>query len=235
MSFPQKFEPVCIEARTSGEPVYVFFGGISAGINMPAYEFYRASRILDCNKIFVRDNFQAWYQLGLPSISTDVFGTAAHLRALLEDLRATEVTFVGNSMGGFAAIAVCALLGRGRAVAFAPQTFISPLLRIRHRDGRWMKEINRACLKSMFRPRAWDLRKLIGSSKHRLDVTIFVSRRESLDLVHADHLQGFAGVKTHGFDEGGHGIVKLLRDKGLLPAIMAGEYRPDVQVGARAA
>lgn len=225
MSALSNLEPVCVEASRPGEQVYVFFGGISAGINMPVYEFYRASRILDCNKIFVRDTFQAWYQLGLPSISADLFGTAEHLRELLADLRAPDVTFVGNSMGGFAAIAVCALLGRGRVVAFAPQTFISPWLRLKNRDGRWMKEINRACLRSMFKRRIWDLRKLLLSTPAAPDISLFVSRRESLDLLHADHLRGLGEVKVFGFDEGGHGIVKLLRDKGLLPVIMAGDYR----------
>jgi pimeloyl-ACP methyl ester carboxylesterase len=225
MSLCETFEPICVESRAPGEPLYVFFGGISAGINMPPYEFYSASRILDCNKIFVRDSFQAWYQMGLPSISGNIFETAEHLRGMLAQLGAEDVTFVGNSMGGFAAIAICALLGRGRAVAFAPQAFISPWLRLKHRDGRWMGEINRACLRSVFRRRIWDLRKLLRSAPGKPSISVFVSRRDRMDSVHANHLAGLANVKIFGFDEGGHGIVKLLRDKGLLPSIMTGKYQ----------
>ena len=60
--------------------LYIFFGGIVAGIGIPVFEFYNASKILDENKIFARDFSQCWYQNGLLEISQDIQSTADYLK-----------------------------------------------------------------------------------------------------------------------------------------------------------
>ena len=141
-------QPIEIELSENGENLYVFFGGIAAGIAMPPLEFYNASKIIDEHKIFIRDFSQCWYQDGICSARNDIFSSARKLAELIEEIEPLKVYFVGNSMGGYAAILFSCLIGAGEVVAFAPQTFISPFLRMRHGDRRWSKQVLRAYRKS---------------------------------------------------------------------------------------
>lgn len=217
-------EAIEIDLSKSGENLYVFFGGIAAGIAMPVFEFYNSSEIIEHHKIFLRDFSQCWYQDGLPSIGKDVYSTAKRLRNEIEIINPKKVYFVGNSMGGYAAILFSNLIGYGEVIAFAPQTFISPLLRIRHRDNRWKMQILNTYRKSFFKRKVWDLRALLARSNHRDKISVFVSKADKLDHIHAFHISGIERVCIHELEDGGHEVVKLLRDQGKLPAIMSGQY-----------
>lgn len=211
-----------------GAPVsstlYIFFGGMAAGIAMPPFEFYRAARIVDDNKLFLRDFAQCWYHAGLPGYSRDLSSTADYLRRRIGELGARRVVFVGNSMGGYAAMLFAARLGFGEVIAFAPQTFVSPRLRFRHRDRRWPRQIAKLRWLGLSRERAWDLRPLLARCDERLRVSVFVSPEDRLDLVHARHIQDLPCVTTHVVAGGGHDLVRVLRDDGSLPGIMLGTH-----------
>ena len=217
-------KPITIQMSNNGKNLYIFFGGIAAGIAMPVFEFYNASKIIDDHKVFLRDFSQCWYQGGLPSISKDIYSTAKYLRSQIDDIKPEKVYFVGNSMGGYAAILFANLIGVGEAIAFAPQTFISPLLRLKYRDKRWKKQILNTYIRSFFKRKAWNLRPLLMNSNKINKISIFVSKLDKLDCIHANHISDIEGVKIYEFEDGGHSIVKLLRDEGKLPAIMSGTY-----------
>ena len=216
--------PIETKLSDKGSNLYIFFGGIAAGIAMPPFEFYKAAEILDEHKIFIRDFKQNWYQTGLPSITKDAHSTALLISKKIEDIKPNKVYFVGNSMGGYAAILFAHLIGKGEVIAFAPQTFISPKLRLKHNDYRWLKQIFNTYLKCLFKPKVFDLKALTNARESNVKVSIFVSKSDALDFIHAEHLNGTKGVVIHTFDSGGHGVVKLLRDDGKLPEIMLGKY-----------
>jgi len=207
--------------------LYVFFGGMAAGIAMPPFEFYRAARIVRDNKMFLRDFAQCWYHAGLSGYSRDLSSTEAYLRRRVDELGAERVVFVGNSMGGYAAMLFAARLGFGEVVAFAPQTFVSPRLRLRHRDRRWPRQIARLWWRGLFREKAWDLRPLLAQSGGKVRVSVFVSPDDRLDLLHARHIQDLPGVTVHMVAGGGHDLVRVLRDDGSLPGIMLGVHGGD--------
>lgn len=217
-------KPVEVELSATGSRLYIFFGGIAAQIAMPPFEFYASSRILDENKIFIRDFAQCWYQDGLPGIGSDIDATAGYLDERINEIKPEKTFFVGNSMGGYAAILFASLTGKGEAVAFAPQTFVSPSLRIRHLDYRWPRQILRTYRKSFRKTHVWDLRPLLLRREGVQKISIFVSKGHRLDHIHAAHVRQIAGVKICEFESGGHGVVKVLRDEGKLPAIMSGTY-----------
>jgi len=222
MNFMEK--SVEIELSESGSNLYVFFGGIAAGIAMPVFEFYNASKILDDHKIFIRDLDQCWYQNGLQSISNNVYSTAEYIKNQIKCINARRVFFVGNSMGGYAAILFSCFVRGVDVIAFAPQTFISPNLLLKHRDLRWGKQILKTYKKSLLKRKVLDLRPLLLCSGYEKKISVFVSKEDRLDCNHASHIKGIQGVNIYEFSGGGHGIVKSLRDQGLLPAIMTGAY-----------
>lgn len=204
--------------------LYIFFGGMAAGIAMPPFEFYRAGQIVQENKLFLRDFAQCWYHRGLSGYSRDIPSTLAYLRQRVAASGAQRVVLVGNSMGGYAAMLFAARLGFGEAIAFAPQTFLSPRLRRRHGDRRWPRQIARLWWKGLFAERQWDLRPLLAAADGRQKFSVFVSLDDRLDLAHARHIEGVPGVTVHAITGGGHDLVRQLRDHGSLPSIMLGTY-----------
>jgi pimeloyl-ACP methyl ester carboxylesterase len=219
-----KNKSVEIDLSANGSNLYIFFGGIAARIAMPRFEFYNSAKIMDENKIFIRDFAQCWYQDGLPGISKDINGTARYIQRQMDEVKPEKTFFVGNSMGGYAAILFASLIGNGEVVAFAPQTFISPVLRLKHKDFRWKKQIYTTYRKSLFKRKVWNLKPLLLRSERSLKVSIYVSKEDQLDQIHASHISNIQGVNLYEFKSGGHEVVKLLRDEGILPAIMSGTY-----------
>ncbi len=202
--------------------LYVFFGGMAAGIVIPRFEFYNASRIVDEHKIFVRDFGRCWYHAGLAGVSRNIDATAVYLRRRIREIAPRRTVFVGNSMGGYAAMLFAALLGEAEVIAFAPQTFLSPWLRWHHRDDRWRPQIRRMWRQGLMRPRFWDLKPLLMRRRSRLGISVYVSDKDRLDLVHAERIRDVPGVHIHTFAEGGHDVVRHLRDAGQLARIMSG-------------
>jgi pimeloyl-ACP methyl ester carboxylesterase len=213
-------DPILEEPVKGSQKLFIIFGGKGSRIAMPPFEFYQASKILDENRVFVRCFKQSWYHGGLPGISKDVEGTRRYLAEIIDRYAPEETVMVGNSMGGFAAILFAALIGDSRAVAFAPQTFISPRLRWKHRDRRWKGLIYRTYMRTLFSERWFDLAALPESGHWRAD--IHYASTHVLDSIHAQHLANRDHITLHEHAEGGHRLVKVLRDTGQLPKILLG-------------
>lgn len=213
-----------IDLADGGNILYIFFGGISAGITMPPFEFYKASKILNHHKIFVRDFKQAWYHRGLLGETEDILSTAAFLKKHINAIGPDKVYFVGNSMGGFAAILFSALIGIGEVIAFSPQTFISPFLRLRHLDYRWHRQIINTYYLSLSKAKFFDLNKLLMESDKEVQASVYVSKNCRLDYLHALHIEDVPGITLYRFDDDSHDLVRLLRDQGKLVDIMSGTY-----------
>lgn len=210
--------------------LYFIFGGIAAEIGMPPFEFYNASRILTENKIFLRDFTQSWYQNGLPGLGRNVFEIAEYLAEKIRQVNPVEVCFVGNSMGGFAAILFATLIGSGTAIAFAPQTFISPIGKLRHIDLRWPKQIFSTYFTTLSKRHVWDLKALLAANQNTPKIEVHVSTKDRLDLMHARRLRGVSGTTIHEYDVGGHALVRHLRDAGKLAGILQGHRQAGLDV-----
>jgi pimeloyl-ACP methyl ester carboxylesterase len=199
--------------------LYIFFGGMAGAIGMPPFEFYRVSGVLPFSRIFLRDLHQAWYLRGLPSLASDVTGVGEYLANKITTSGAAEVYFVGNSMGGFAALLFCAMLKHGKVIAFAPQTFISKEKRRKHGDHRWSQRI----AKLHAERRALDIQDLhpwISDRFPDIEASLYVSTCDALDVQHADRLAQFRNITIHYIPTGGHRVVSALRDRGLLNDIL---------------
>lgn len=212
------------EFRESASDLYIFFGGIAAGIAMPPFEFFNAAKILNENKIFIRDFSQCWYHSGLPGISVDIDTTAKFLWQEVHSINPRKVVFIGNSMGGYAAILFACLTGLGDAIAFAPQTFISPILRLRYGDRRWKRQIFNMYARCCLKRKVWDLKAPLLELGDGRKIDIYYSRDDRLDSVHAERLKKLDGVSVHCVANGGHGVVRTLRDEGKLAEIISGKY-----------
>jgi len=209
------------EKTEKSERLYIFFGGINNQLGIPPFEFYKSSKILSDSKIFIRDLKQAWYQAGLLKSCRNIKEIQEFLQKEISDFNPKELFFIGNSMGGYAAILFAALIGKGKVIAFAPQTFICLPKRIFCSENRWRRQVYKTYLKSFLKPHIYDLNELLSRrQKSEVKIEIFVSSKAKLDIVHSDNIKEFSNVKVHVLDFGGHGVVKRLRDSGQLEEIL---------------
>lgn len=211
--------PISEDLVPGSRKLFLFFGGIAGAIGMPPFEFYRASQILDCSKVFFRDPSQSWYQRGLPGIGTDAFAIGEYLTKKIEESGVSEVIFVGNSMGGYAALLFCSMLGYGKVIAFVPQTFVCTEKRLKHGDRRWPNQIA-AVHKTRAASDIYDLRPWIQSRFPEMQANVYVSTSDVLDMRHANELVDFSNINIHYFPDAGHGLVTKLRDDGVLAQIL---------------
>lgn len=207
--------------RTGSSVLLVSFGGIRAGTGLPGFEFRRMLSAHPCDQVFVRDLEQAWYQRGSRPEARSVPELAGWLRRFIEDGGYTRVVFVGNSMGGYAAILFGAMLDVDHALAIAPQTFVQWRRRILYRDPRWRRQVLRLHLATRSHRRYRDL---VATLRHhrpqRLSVEVHYAPNDLLDRVHATYLAERWPIDLREHPNGGHQVVKHLRDTGELDAIL---------------
>src|SRR5215469_9069707 len=86
--------------------VCVAFGGIAQGLGTPVFEFMRTLSMAGVSSLFVKDPSQGWYQRPIEGLGESPAQMASNLGEMLKrNFPGKRVVAVGNSMGGFAAIA----------------------------------------------------------------------------------------------------------------------------------
>lgn len=221
-----------IEVRPNVKSTMFMFGGIAGGFDIPPFEFRSITASLNVNRVFFRDLGQCWYQdrvrdglfSGLPIDQKDLL---QHL------LRHTHSVFLGNSMGAYAAIYFGSGLGADRTIAFAPQTFIGPLQRLRKRDYRWQRELLRMYLKFGLWNSSYDLRQHLKSMSYSSPIDMYVGELDGLDLEHAKRLSSFAHVRVNQVAGAKHGAVRALRDAGKLRLLLEKGLMPRVSPASK--
>ena len=212
--------PIAIDFSSKNRSLLIAFGGIAGKMGVTPFEFFNMSRGFNVNRIYVRDLAQVWYHVGLPGIADDIDGVVSFLREKISQSHVNKVILVGNSMGGYAAILFGILLDADIVHAFSPQTFIDRRNRFRYFDRRWRKQ-----MKNTYRladKKYFDLRSLFHGSQVKLKCkfNIFYSNAHRLDRIHAGRLRSQPNVNLHAFEDGGHRLVKHLRDTGKLNKII---------------
>jgi len=208
------------ELVAGSEDLYFLFSGFVGRMGLPLFEFVKSAQILQDNKIFFRDVSQSWYQCGLPGVGAHIHAITDFIRKKAEEIHPRNIYFVGNSMGGFAAILFGGLFGQGKVIAFSPQTFICPSKLILYKDTRNRKQKIAACLKSLFKPHVHDLKKVLRHPSPHLNIKIYVSAENRIDWAHAQNVRAYENVTIKPFPICQHDLVKFLRDQRLLPGIL---------------
>jgi hypothetical protein len=200
------------------------FGGIAGGLWLP-FEFVNSTAPLGVKTVFVRDVMQSWYHRGVVGVGDDIDSVARHLADLARDSGAERTVAVGNSAGGYAALLFGRLAELDEAHAFSPQAFVSPSLRQVHADHRWEPELSDLRHSGRLHPGYADLRHVL-SDPGRTSFHVYYSAAEPLDVAHAEHLAGLDGVTLHVFENGGHMLIKSLRDSGRLQSMLESALSP---------
>jgi hypothetical protein len=211
---------VVVDIGLESKTLLVLFGGIAGGVSIPVFEFFRVSEGYPSQRVFLRDPRRSWYQLGIPGVGD----SAAAVKGLLDETivrsGAERIVMAGASAGGYAALLFGAWCGADETIAFSPQTFIDADNRQLSGDNRWQEQIDALHASAGSRDVFLDLLTVLpyhsGKTRHH----IHVSTDDQLDMIHAQHLAGCPGVDVIQHADGGHRLVKTLRDRGLLKPLM---------------
>jgi len=198
----------------------VSFGGIRAGMGMPIFEFYNSFDSFQCDKIFIKDEKQCWYQKGINDSIPTIGAVEQYLREIIAGY--DKVCFTGNSMGGYAALYFGKILNVHKVIAFSPQSFIERKKRWIYRDRRWALEIENCYQSPNLCRTSLDLKVFFKRNKCDFPghMEIYYSNNDRLD----ERMARFKYIKLISFDYGDHGLVRNLKENGDLVEILENAF-----------
>ena len=209
-----------VENAAASGTTFVLFGGIAQGFAIPPFEFRRMMAEVPATKIYVRDVAQGWYQHAVQGRQADTRRLFQGLPDVDRRLAGQRLVFIGNSMGGFAALMFGALLRADRVIAFTPQTFVDPLRKLRHNDRRWWRQMLPMYARHGLMRWSYDLRNPLAASARPAKATVYYGTALALDRQHAERIGDSPGVTLAPIEGEGHDAVKHLRDKGALHSLL---------------
>ena len=204
----------------------VSFGGIKQCLGMPVFEFFNSISDIDCDKVFIRDFKQAWYQKGVDEQLDTSGKIVEYLKKILSENNYNNVCFLGNSMGGYAAILFGSILNVDKVIAFSPQSYIDCWNRLKNLEKRWTKQMLRIYLYKGKNKAYFDLQKhLSANSNYKTDINIFYSTQDRLDKIHSERLKMNKHVMLHPISKGGHDVVLEIRNSGELKPLLLSIFK----------
>ena len=212
----EQFE--CDENNSSDYRVDFFiFGGLSAGMGIPPFEFKRILSNIKANKYFFRDPTQSWYQKELKQKDSQLYKIYHESRK-----KGNRSIFIGNSMGGFASLMYGAKCRANEIIAFSPQTTISLLHKLQYRDYRWMKNLIKVYMRYGISSENFDVLNEKERLKEIPKINVYYGVDSQLDAIQALRLLEVPTIGLHAIDNTDHNLVKNLKISGQLSLILEG-------------
>ncbi len=211
------------DMEVRSDVLVIAFGGFAMSVGgMPPFEFIRVlNDAVPAKKLLLRDRRQSWYHRGVDGFAPDLAGVEVAIRRIVDRVAPRKLVTIGASAGGYGALLFGRLLGAAEIHAFGPQTFIGPGLRIRHLDYRWQKLWVSLMLSGRYQARYGDLYRVFSRTPSlNTSVVVHYCHTDRFDTAHARRLGRHPDVELREYDEGGHFIVKHLRDTGQLKPLL---------------
>lgn len=207
--------------KTGSKNLLVTFGGINQGLGVPVFEFFNSLKDINCDKIFLRDFEQAWYQKGINENINNIEHIGKFLQNEIHDNNYNKTCFLGNSMGGYAAILFGSMINVNTIISFAPQTFIDKWNRYLTFDTRWKKQLSQVYTYTNKGTQFFDLKRHLKTvPTFSGSITIYYCPKLRLDKIHAERLKDCVDITLVPIKNGGHDVVKTLRDSGELKSLI---------------
>jgi pimeloyl-ACP methyl ester carboxylesterase len=210
--------------RRDGAEVAVFtFGSyVNRSETAPSYAFMKTSRSVQAQSSTVFDtwyllsNANDWYIGGVKHLA-DSFAAAAPLVAeLARPYRRT--VFVGNSMGGYGAMAFGAHANASKVIAISPQSRFDADFHARIGETRWGSAMNAMRAKHDVEPFA--LATLFENAPHNPAIDLLCGADCPQDTAYADELAGFSNVAINKVPGTDHDLAHKLRERGSLEKML---------------
>jgi pimeloyl-ACP methyl ester carboxylesterase len=192
------------------------------------FEFAHTTDSLNYSRILCRDPYGVWYHDGIGGEVQGIRRLVDCMRDHIEKLAPETMLFVGNSVGGYAAMLFGHLLGADAVHAFAPQTCLLPDYVKKHRRLDRQEKVEAYDRLWASREAEWDWFDLNAVLEHHNGrTTYFVHHCEDSesDRSAAAWVAEREGVMTCTYPCGGHGVARHIAKERLLYNIL----RPDLE------
>lgn len=194
---------------------YVFFGGVMSGFGMPLFEFKRMAELNSIDCLIIRDLTQSWYTCNHQEILQELN------KEILHNNR--KYIFVGNSMGGFAAIKYGIIFGIERIITFSPQYSVNPMFKFIHLDLRWSRILVKKITCILIKYRHSSLKSVLRNNSKSF-IEVHFGRKEPKDKFHASMIKKYNHIgltEIIEYENSSHSLVKDLNSThNLIPKIL---------------
>jgi pimeloyl-ACP methyl ester carboxylesterase len=206
----------------AGAAIFTFASFVNPGRQKPPYAFMqtclqmRAARGVECDVYYFLSNTNDWYFSGVRGLGSfaDSIEALRHIRT-----RYRRTVYLGNSMGGFAALAFGFLTGATRIIAFSTLSRLDREFMTSIDDRRWKDDI--AKIQDTYPVHSLILESLIlNSASENTKAFVYVGKDSRQDLAHADCLRGLPGLTINKVDGAGHDLAHDMREDGELERIL---------------
>lgn len=215
----------CVDARCL---VVSFASYVNEGRAAPAYAFMnvvlsaRGQFHQPVDVVYLLAHCNDWYLSGVRCLGTSMHESMLRLRWIVEGYEAS--LFLGNSMGGYAALAFGLQVPATRVLSFSPQTRLDAPFCRAIGERRWSKA--RSALQERYQVEAYSLRNIAGrSSLETVRCKVHVGALQPQDVAYAMELEQQPGVELNVMDGHNHDLVHRLRDSGMLEQMVIDEVR----------
>jgi len=191
----------------------IVFAGQGLGLQMPMFEFRKTFSNSTVNLMFIRDIQQVFYQFGIKP-NGNISSTLKAIMNEIRKIKTNKIIVIGNSSGGYAALLFGYLLLTKKfpvkkILAFAPrfgdQGFIEHIRPYRN-----------------VQPRYFSFKDVFNQKTYFKDgiFHIFYSQDCSIDVDYALSQLNYPWIEHHVYEQGGHALIRELRDNGTLSQIL---------------
>jgi len=207
---------VFIDLKPNNNELIISFGGVGGTWLMPPFEFFNITRSLNKNKLFFRDIKQTWYHQGIKEIGPTINDIALYINNFIKINQIKDVTTVGTSAGGYAALLFGFLCKVNRVHAFSPQSIIGKNKHIPLKYQWFIDPYN-----SFLDKKYIDLKDIFkNNSNNKSELYIHTGTGNKRDGYQANRLSGIKNVNINFYKTNAHNVAKYLRDKGMLKKII---------------
>ncbi|PEE61142.1 hypothetical protein [Bacillus thuringiensis] len=222
-----QIKSVITDFETESDTLWVLFAGIRGGLGVKILEFGDITKNFPIKKMFVRDLNTMYFYKGIyeEDAVNDILDMKKYLSQKLIESGAKKIAFIGNSAGGYASLLFGKLLNVDEVHAFAPPTFLDRENRILHNDNN-LTEIYDRLHNEIESNLFFDLVDVFNTHKNQIEgsYNIYYDQNSRIDKLHAERMGIFKEINLHPFPEGGHLVIKELKESGILTEILTNCY-----------
>ncbi|MFN0156645.1 MAG: hypothetical protein ACKVRP_01075 [Bacteroidota bacterium] len=212
-----------LDLAADSDVLLVSFAAIPLTDNKPAFAFRSSVIDLPVKKAFFVDPYSALYHRGIPDVAGNIYELADCLFRIVQSEGIRRIVCVGNSGGGYAAIALGALAGAHEIHAFNPPTRLFNESEYHRRDA----VASFAGLVDPQDPTA-DLKFLLNQTQRStLHTHVYYSIGDSIDRRRCQYLRDSPGVSLVGYPVSSHNLARYLAREGTITQLLDASCRTD--------
>jgi hypothetical protein len=161
--------------------------------------------------IFLQDYENSWFHFGIKGLGNSISELGASIARDYAKSYEHTVT-IGNSMGGYAAIAISPIIDASLCLAISPQTFIDEENRKKYDDIKNRVDKSKVCRETK-NPELLDLKSYFekNTPSGKTKYILFYGENRELDVIHSKRMEGVGSFHLFKVKGAAHNTMEIMR------------------------